>query len=106
MSSGKLAAELDDAATARGGLGGALGLSFRSHGAARWRGQSVRAAYGAHYINARSSMICKGVDGAGKRQAKGVRQVEFAADVLFPLDRRKANSEQVKSKWRANKKQI
>ena len=33
MSSGKLAAELDDAATARGGLGGALGLSFRSHGA-------------------------------------------------------------------------
>lgn len=46
-------------------FGGALGLSFCSHGAARWRGQSVRAAYGAHYINARSSMICKGVDGAG-----------------------------------------
>ena len=44
--------------------------------------------------------------GRGKRQAKDVRQAEFAADVLFPLDRRKANSEQVKSKWRANKKQI
>lgn len=87
-------------------FGGALGLSFCSHGAARWRGQSVRAVYGAHYINARSSMVYKVVDGAGKRQAKDVRQAEFAADVLFPLDKRKANSEQVRSKWRANKKQI
>lgn len=51
-------------------------------------------------------MVYKVVDGAGKRQAKDVRQAEFAADVLFPLDRRKANSEQVKSKWRANKKQM
>lgn len=51
-------------------------------------------------------MIYKVVDGAGKRQAKDVRQAEFAADVLFPLDKRKANDEQVRSKWRANKKQI
>ena len=110
-------AELDDAATARGGLsrfwwrfGLVVPLAWRfaldALALRLWRscrcGQPARAAYGAHYINARSSMICKGVDGAGKRQAKDVRQAEFAADVLFPLDRRKANSEQVKSKWRAN----
>lgn len=99
MSSGKLAAELDDAATARGGLsrfwwrfGLVVPLAWRC--ALAWAVGACRIRCALHK--------CKVVDGAGKRQAKDVRQAEFAADVLFPLDRRKANSEQVKSKWRAN----